>query len=111
MTAVWGGAFTAGQTETVTRLRPQPRNTFGDPAGPPVEASVGGCLFAPGRTEEDGTPAANQEQADAVLYCPAGTDARSDDRWRVRGDEYITVGKPPVWAAAGVQVFLRLHTG
>lgn len=102
--------FLSGDLETVTRIRPPGRDTFGDPTGPATETPVEGCLFAPGRTDEDHT-AAEQVQADAVLYAPPGTDCRPADRWRVRGDEYTTVGKPQVWGTAGVQVFLRLFTG
>jgi hypothetical protein len=101
----------AGKTETVTRVRPPAKDTFGDPLpGTGSEVDVPGCLFAPGGSTEN-LDGADQVVADATVYMPDGTDIRPTDRVRARGDLYDVVGKPRVWAGYGVEVPLRLVTG
>ncbi len=103
--------FGGGQTETVTRIRPPGKDTFGDPLpGSDAEFDVEGCLFAPGPSTENLT-GANQVDADATVYMPEGTDIRATDQVRARGDLYEVAGKPGVWAGFGVTVPLRLVTG
>lgn len=103
--------FGAGDTETVTVIRPPGRDPFGDPLpGTAQESDVAGCLFAPGTSREPGF-ADNQVDTDGTIYAPAGTDIRATDRVRIRGDEYSVVGKPQVWGTSGVVTAVRLVTG
>lgn len=101
----------AGDTETVTIIRPTGRDPFGDPLpGTAEEIVLPGCLFAPGPSDEPGFPT-QQVDTDATLYGPPGADVRPADKIRVRGDVYNVVGKPAVWGSFGVVVRLRQVTG
>lgn len=101
----------AGDTETVTVIRPPGRDRFGDQmAGTPAEFDVPGCLFAPGPSREPGF-ADNQVDTDGTVYAPTGSDFAATDKVRIRGDVYTVVGKPQVWGTFGVVVAVRLVTG
>lgn len=101
----------AGDTETVTVIRPTGRDAFGDPLpGDPDEFDVPGCLFAPGPSREVGF-AANTVDTDGTVYAPPGTVVEPTDQMRVRGDVYSVVGVPQVWGRMGVVVVLRRVTG
>lgn len=98
-------------TETVTVVRPPGKDAFGDPlpdSGSTFE--VGGCMFAPGPSNEPGF-AANTVDTDATVYAPPAADFRATDLVIARGDTYTVVGKPQVWAGFGVVVALRQTTG
>jgi len=101
----------AGDTETVTVIRPPGRDRFGDllPEAS-SEFDVPGCLFAPGPSKELGF-AANTVDTDGTIYAPPGTEVLPTDQVRVRGDVYSVVGKPQVWGNAGVVIVVRLVTG
>lgn len=100
----------AGDTETVTVIRPAGRDAFGDETGDPAEFTVPGCLFAPGPSQE---PAflALQVITDGTVYAPPGTEVVPTDRINVRGDLYTVVGHPQVWGSFGVVIALRRYTG
>lgn len=101
----------AGDTETVTVIRPPGRDNFGDPLpGSATEFAVDGCLFAPGPSQEPGF-AANTIDTDGTIYAPPGADFLATDKVRIRGDVYTVVGKPQVWGSSGVVVAVRLVTG
>lgn len=101
----------AGDTETVTVLRPPGRDAFGDPLpGEPAEFTVPGCLFAPGPSREVGF-AANQVDTDGTVYAPPGTAIEPADKVMVRGDTFTVVGEPQVWGSFGVVIVLRRVTG
>lgn len=98
-------------TETVTVIRPTGKDRFGDPLpGSPVEFDVGGCLFAPGNTQELSN-GSNIVIADAAIYGPSGMDVRATDKLRIRGLLYETIGQPQFWGSAGTVVQLRRTTG
>ncbi len=105
-------AWIAGDVETVTVVRlPAKDPRTGDPlAGSEEQTEVAGCLFAPGSSSTT-EQFSHQVDTDAVLYAPAGTDVRVEDRVMVRGDVYEVVGKPRVWSSAGLEVDLRQVTG
>ncbi len=97
----------AGETETVTVIRPTPKDVFGDPtAGSVAEFDVAGCLFAPGPSQEVGI-GTQQVDTDATIYGPVGMDVRSTDRIRARGQVFTVVGDPQQWSGAGTVVVLR----
>jgi hypothetical protein len=102
----------AGDTETVTVIRPPGNDEFGDPLpGTAVEFEVPGCLFAPGPSKEMGFAAATVD-TDGTVYSPPGTDVLATDRVRVRGVVYSVVGHPQDWGrSAGVVIVLRRVTG
>jgi hypothetical protein len=101
----------AGDTETVTVVRPTGRDAFGDPLpGTPAEHDIPGCLFAPGPSTENNT-AAQQVDTDATVYAPPGADVLATDRVRARGNLFDVVGDPQVWGRAGVVIVLRKVTG
>ncbi len=80
---------------------------FGDPAaGNPPEFELGGCLFAPGKSDEIGVGAAGVD-TDATVYAPAGADVRPTDRIRARGQVYTVVGAPQDGGSAGMVIRLR----
>lgn len=98
-------------TETVTVIRPPALDQFGDPVpGTSTEQLVGGCLFAPGSSDE-GDVGTNQVVTDGAVYGPAGLDVQHSDRIRIRGDLYEVVGKPQRWGAFGTVVGVRLYNG
>ncbi len=102
----------AGDTETVTVIRPVGSDAFGDPlAGTPAEFDVPGCLFAPGSSHE--APfAASTVDTHGTVYAPTATDVKPTDRLRIRGTVYSVVGDPQDWGrAAGVVIAVRRVTG
>lgn len=102
----------AGDTETVTVIRPPGRDAFGDPLpGDATEFDVPGCLFAPGPSQELGFAAATVD-TDGTVYAPPDTDVRPTDRIRIRGAVYSVVGDPQNWGrSAGVVIPVRRVTG
>lgn len=100
----------AGDTETVTVIRPPGRDAFGDETGPPVEFDLAGCLFAPGASAEGGF-ASEQVRTDGTVYAPPGVDVRPADRLRIRGQVYGVVGQPAAWGTAGVVINVRSTVG
>lgn len=101
----------AGDTETVTVVRPPGRDRFGDPLpGTAVEFAVPGCQFAPGPSQEIGF-ASNTVDTDGTVYAPPGTTVYPTDQVRVRGDLFQVVGVPQVWGSFGVVIVLRRVTG
>lgn len=104
--------FIAGDVETVTRLRPPPRDAFGDQVGSVAELAVPGCLVAPGGSAEIGEgDGSRQVDTNATVYAPHGTQVASTDRLRVRGEVYEVVGAPQQWGTSGVVISLRRVTG
>lgn len=101
----------AGDTETVTVVRPPGKDAFGDRLpGAATEFEVQGCLFAPGPSKEAAF-AANTVDTDGTIYGPPGMDIVATDQVRVRGDLYTVEGKPQAWGTSGVVVAVRLVTG
>ncbi len=101
----------AGDTETVTVIRPAGRDAFGDEVGVPAEFDIDGCLFAPGPSREAGF-ATEQVRTDATIYAPPDVDVRPADRIRVRGQVYGVVGQPQNWGGRfGVVIPLRSIVG
>jgi hypothetical protein len=101
----------AGDTETVTVIRPPGRNPYGDPLpGSAVESDLPGCLFAPGPSREVAA-GANQVDTDGTVYAPPAADVLATDRIRVRGEVYSVVGHPQDWGSSGVVIVLRRVTG
>lgn len=101
----------AGDTETITRIRPAEKDGFGDPVpGSGGELDLTGCLFAPGPSAEM-LNGANQVDVDGTVYTPPGADVLATDRLRIRGDEYEVVGRPRNWGKAGVEIVVKLVTG
>lgn len=103
--------FRAGDTETVTVVRPPARDTFGD-ALPGTEASTDlpGCLVAPGGSGEQNS-GANQVTTDATVYAPPGADILATDRLLVRGQLHEVVGQPQQWTGYGLVIDVRRITG
>lgn len=103
----------AGNTETVTVVRPTGKDSFGDPLpGTATEFDLPGCLFAPGASQETppGEPA-NQVDTHATIYAPPAADVRASDQIRARGVLYEVVGEPAVWSGFGTVIELRRVTG
>ncbi len=97
--------------ETVTVIRPPTLDQFGDPLpGTSVEYPVGGCMFAPGSSDEAGL-GTNQVVTDGAVYGPASMDVQHSDRIRIRGDLYEVIGKPQRWGSFGTVVAVRLYNG
>lgn len=100
----------AGDTETVTVIRPAARDQFGDETGPPTEFDLEGCLFAPGSSREGGL-GSEQVQTDGTIYGPPEADVRATDRLRIRGQVYGVVGQPQLWGRAGTVIAVRSIVG
>jgi hypothetical protein len=86
----------AGDSETVTVIRPVGRTQLGDETGTLPEFDIDGCLFAPGPSREAGL-SSEQVRTDGTIYAPAGADVRATDRVRIRGQVYSVVGQPQDW--------------
>ena len=98
-------------TETVTVIRPPDLDQFGDPVpGSSIEYDVGGCMFAPGSSDEGGV-GTNQVVTDGAVYGPADMDDQHADRIRIRGDLYEVIGKPQRWGTFGTVAAVRLYNG
>ena len=100
----------AGDTESVTVIRPAGRDAYGDETGEATEIVVAGCLFAPGPSREPEFLAL-QVVTDGTVYAPPGTHIEPTDRIDVRGDLYTVVGHPQAWGSFGVVIGLRRYTG
>ncbi len=101
----------AGDGETVTVVRPPQLDRFGDPVpGSTPEFDVPGCLFAPGKSQEQ-LFGANTVDTDGAIYAPAGSDFRAADKVRIRGEMFSVVGKPRLWGSEGVVGAVRQVTG
>ncbi len=100
----------AGDSETVTVIRPAARNQLGDETGPPTEFDLPGCLFAPGASREGGL-GSEQVETDGVIYAPPDVDVRATDRVRIRGQVYGVVGQPQVWGRTGTVIPVRSIVG
>ncbi len=95
----------------MTVVRPPLIDQWGDPVpGSATETDVGGCLFAPGPSEEGGL-GTNQVVTDGHIYGPVGMDIEATDRVRIRGLLYVVVGRPQRWGTAGVVTAVRLYEG
>ncbi|MYY79788.1 hypothetical protein GT044_00590 [Streptomyces sp. SID335] len=91
--------------ETVVRLRrgPSPgRDPRGQPIpGPLVETPVTGCVVAP-RQSTPQVGGDEQQARDTVIvgftvYAPAGSDWRTTDQVRIRGELCEITGEPGDW--------------
>ncbi len=100
----------AGDTETVTVIRPAGRTQLGDEVGVPTEFDIDGCQFAPGPSREGGF-ASEQIRTDGTIYAPPDVDVRATDRIRVRGQLFSVVGQPQEWGRFGVVIALRSYVG
>lgn len=105
--------FTAGDTETITRIRPTGLDLMGDPnPGIPDELDIPGCLFAPGTSSESGPgDAARQATTFGTVYAPAGADITNTDQLRIRDQTFDITGVPAAWNTAGLVVEVRRTTG
>ena len=96
--------------ETITILREQPRDRFGDPTSDvPVEHTETGVL-APLSTTED-TDARDTVSAGWTFYSPGPVDILPTDRARIHGDLYQVDGAVRPWNGAGAEVNLTRVTG
>jgi hypothetical protein len=115
-------ALENGEMVTIIRPGPPTQDEYGnDVPGAPVEIEVPGCAIAP----RDGSGAGSNELTQArdtvivglTVYAPAGTDLRSTDQMRVRGELYEVDGeagafRSPFTGASGpVVAALRRVTG
>lgn len=101
-----------GHTEPVVFRYPARFDTFHQQiAAAAIDATVEGCLFAPGATSEQDTQA-HQVVADAVLYAPEDAPAlTARDQVVVRGQTYEVIGRPKLWLGEGYEIPLRRVTG
>jgi hypothetical protein len=103
--------FSAGDSETVVRIRPPGKDAYGDPvAGAETELDVTGVLFAPAGSSEV-TDGANQVRADGAIYAEPDTDVLATDKLRIRGQEYQVVGAPQQWGSTMTVIAVRRITG
>ena len=105
--------FAAGDTETITRLRPPGLDLMGDALpGTAGELDIPGCLFAPGGSSES-APGENAAQVTSfgTVYAPAGTDITNTDQLRIRGHVFDITGTPQSWGTTGLVVEVRRITG
>lgn len=105
--------FLAGNTQTVTRVRPTGRDAFGDPVtGTADEVDIPGCLFAPGGSSESAPGEnANSVGTSGTLYAPSGSDILNTDQLLIRDDLYDITGTPQAWGTSGLVVEVRRNTG
>lgn len=106
--------FIAGDTETVTRIRPPGRDKFGDPTGAAdTDVDLPGCLVAPGGSSEaPPNQGANTVEIAYTVYAPDGSaEVLATDQLRVRGEVYQVVGRPQQWTGEGTVIALRRTTG
>lgn len=83
-------------SDTVTRLRGQSRDDFGDVSGADAELDIGGCSVQPtGATES--TDRGDLLVTRLTAYLPPGTDLVATDRVRWLGDVYEVDGEPARW--------------
>jgi hypothetical protein len=92
--------------------RRAPKDSMGDPTGPPVVHEIAGCLLAPGASGED-NDRAERVTSTWDLYGPEDADLLAQDRVTVP-DLGLTAevdGDPKRWPGAGVVAALRRVTG
>lgn len=91
--------------ETIVRLREGPspgRDPLGSPLpGTVAELDISGCVVTP-RQESPQVGGELQQARDTVIvgwtvYAPAGTDIRTTDRVRIRGEVCQVTGQPGDW--------------
>ena len=84
--------------ETVTRIRQQGRDQYGDPVGEPVpDVDIAGCGVAPRQAGEEIGQGRVAVTSGLTLYMPPGTDVLPSDRFEVRGVVYEVDGEPGDW--------------
>jgi hypothetical protein len=98
--------------EDWTILRSAGRDGNGDPIGTATELALPGLLYIPGVTKEM-TVHADQAEADATIFIPAGSPAvqPTDQLRRPNGEVYDVIGRPQDYGAEGLIAFLRSVTG
>lgn len=102
----------AGNTETVTVVRPVGRDAFGDPLpGTPPEHDIEDALFAPGPSREPGFTSNTVEADGTIYFTDPEADVLATDLLRIRGDLYSVIGKPQKWLEEGLVVAVRRVTG
>lgn len=84
--------------DTVTRLRGQARDEFGDVAGADAELVIAGCSVQPASAIES-TDRGELLVVNVTLYAPPGTDLLATDRVRWAGSVYEVNGAPSAWTA------------
>lgn len=120
-----GTILVNGYTETITVVRPGPRDRHGDP-GETAEHTISGVIVAPSGSSED-VADGDQVTTRWDLYAPAGSDITATDRVRRETDPatgdlrqrapWIVVGQPSPWRspfsnwAPGMVVKIERHTG
>jgi hypothetical protein len=95
-----GPRFGFGQP--VTRIRPVPRNAFGDrPAGAPADAraALGLGAFAPSTSTEDTLTRGDTVATSGTVYLPHGSDVRATDRLEIGADVWEVDGDPADWSS------------
>lgn len=102
-------------SDTVTRLRGQSRDRFGDVTGSDSELDIPGCAVQPTSAIES-TDHGDLLVTNVTLYAPPGTDLAAADRIRWQGDVYEVDGTPAAWhtrrgIASHVQAQLKLVQG
>lgn len=83
-------------SDTVTVLRGQDRDNWGNLQGSDTETDVTGCSVQPVSATES-TDRGQLLVTSLTLYAPAGTDITAEDRVRWLGDVYEVSGKPARW--------------
>lgn len=102
-------------SDTLTRLRGQSRDRFGDLAGTDDELDITGCSVQPTASSES-TDRGELIITSLTVYMPGGTDFVATDRARWLGDVYEVDGQPAGWSdqaanAHHVQLQLKLVQG
>ena len=82
--------------DTVTRLRGQSRDNWGNTTGTDTEADITGCSVQPASAIEL-TDRGDLLVTNVTVYAPAGTDLLATDRVRWAGDVYEVDGAPARW--------------
>lgn len=92
-----------GETITIVRTGPSPgRDELGMPIpGPVTEIDVPGCVAMP-RPENIRIGTGPQQGRDSVItgwtvYAPPGTEIRTTDQLRIRGQLWEVTGETSVW--------------
>jgi hypothetical protein len=83
-------------SDTITRLRGQVRDDFGDWTGTDAELDIPGCSVQPTSAIES-TDRGELLVTSLTAYCPPGTDLTATDRVRWLGSVYEVNGTPPAW--------------
>jgi hypothetical protein len=83
-------------SDTITRLRGQSRDAFGDVTGTDAELDITGCSVQPTSATES-TDRGDLLITSMTVYLPAGTDLLATDRARWLGDVYEVDGAPARW--------------